>query len=122
MVLGGVNSKALEISKGRASVLLVPNQSGADHLTGRAFKALALCSLSSPWLDAGGGLASLSPSASPHSPPALLAVLTWLLKLQPWGRKPNMRKWFRALAPREAVASRGMGGVLPDGFPKKPKL
>lgn len=61
-------------------------------------------------------------SASPHSPPAQLAVLTRLLKLQPWGMKPNMRKWFSALAPREAVASRGMGGVLPDSFPKNPKL
>lgn len=61
-------------------------------------------------------------SASPESPPALLAVLTGLLKLQPWGRKPNTRKWFRALAPGVAVARRGMGGVLPDGFTEKPEL
>lgn len=62
------------------------------------------------------------PTASPHSPPAWLAVMTWLLKLQPWGTQPNLRKWFLALAPREAVASRGMGGVLPDRFSKKPEL
>lgn len=104
-------------------MLLVPNQSGARPPDRKSFQSIStLFSEQSMAKMLGEVLLPFHPSASPHSPPARLAVLTQLLKLQPWGTKPNIRKWLRALAPREAVASRGMGGVLPDGFPKKPDL
>lgn len=103
-------------------MLLVPNQSGAGPPDRKSFQSVSTLFSEPSTLDAGAGLASCPLLRLTHSPPARLAALTGLLKLQPWGTTPNLRKWFPALAPREAVASRGMGGVLPDGFPKKPKL
>lgn len=53
-------------------------------------------------------LPSTYPAPSP--PPAWLAVLAWPTELpEPWGTEPNMRKWLRVPAPREAAARRGRG-------------